>query len=927
MDKKYLISFLVTVKGGKVAMTQIRSIEKQIDKTGKTTKRATGMTGQFIKALKRVAIVVPVWFAFRQAMMAVFNTISQGVRYWVELESAIARASAVTSGAPEGMARAMEELRGLAETFARTHAGTSKEVIEAYYRMGTSGLTFRDAIMATIPAVTLAKGTYGDVAMTAKTVSAMYRLLGDNIEGVTTKQEKMRKIADVLARAWSDHEIEMNELAQAIANVGGQAKAFGLSMTELVAVLAVSHDALLKGGRSGRLFGRSLDELAQKLPAVEKELGKAFDPKRALDWFDILKELIDTFRKMGKTTPEIEKRLSKIFNIRSKRIIRAMVAMGERFNETLVDLQKNSKGMADALLEIRDNTPEVQLENMRDNFNMLIKDFVIGITRTDDFVEALKDVNKWLERMSLNATIAGAQLGEVGKGIKAVWRGLLAMTPKTKGEQIIESLFPFAALPKMMKRYQDELKKQGLETVVGAGAKAGEEWFDRRRARLEELEKQREEELKELEAQMNAEYEIDEAIKMRLQLQEDLINYRKLEILGYDEMQISQQKLLDYVDAVTESLKNQGIEVNKQKLLIAVLKQDWAEVLRITQAHVITEKELVNVAKMMNQVQLEQLNIRQRQREAIRGLYTSFAQADKYERNKLRRVMELMKLTPEQLAGRYRRDIEDRTLIDQYFSHFSKKGQEAVNDIRKSLWRLPDIEIFDESFPKTANEFWKVWTEGIPPALEDFRKQWRDIVSELKRADRGEATPILGADETKSKVEEHMRIWRQSFKDLGTEWTTELEGRMREIFTQMFSDATAQGIEEGSKRAIVTGGYGETWEETRIDWREVQRKRRARELGGAVMGELYSELFPSQALIPPEKLTAENIAEGVRRGMIEAERTRERRIEISIGDMTFTAEGETAEEIADSIGKQIKQKLLEDQRFQKRFADQTRKFM
>lgn len=616
MEKKYLVSFLATLKGDKAVVSSLNKIEQTTKKVSTAQKKGSLASADFIKALRRVAIVVPIWMTFRMVMMQVISTIRQGVKYWIELESAIARASAVTSGANMKMANAMQIVRNMAEDFARVHAGTSKEVIEAYYRMGTSGLKFRDAVLATIPAITLAKGTYGEVAVTAKTVSAIYRLLGDNIKGTNTQQEKMVKISDVLARAWSDHEVEMGEMAQGIANVGGQAKAFGLTMTQMIAVLSVSSDALIKGGRGGRLFGRSLDEMAQKLPAVEKELGRTFDPKQALDWFGIFKELIDHFHALGKTTPEIEQSMSKIFNIRSKRILRAMVALGERFNETLIDLTENSEGMADGLLKIRDNTPEIQIENLRDNINMLVRDFIIGVTETDDFVTALQKINLQLEEMGLTATVAGAGISAFLGNVRAQWRVVLdAMKPPESGwEKALEAGIPFLKYQRMGARFTQNVMDVGDfggKDIEKEMDEAGKKWMERRLARLEKLRGKREEETQELEEQLETEYEIDSAIMMKIKLAKNLVDYKELELQGYNKVQLANQKVIDYVKAVVVSLEDGGLLVNEQSLLTAILAKNWAEVLKITQAHVITEKELVNVSKMVNNIEAERFKHRQ----------------------------------------------------------------------------------------------------------------------------------------------------------------------------------------------------------------------------------------------------------------------------------------------------------------------------
>lgn len=433
----YLIQIVADTAQGKAVVRSFDRIDRSAKRVQTRLPRATRRTNDFIKALRRVAIVVPVWFAFRRAMMATFATIQSGIQHWIELESAIARAQAVTTDATINIGTSMGRIRALAEQFALTHKGTAKDVVEAYFRMATSGLNFAESLEGAVPAVKLAIGTYGDVATTAKTVSAIFRLLGDRIEGVNTDGEKMARVADVLARAWQDNEFEMNEMAQAIANVGGQAKAFGLTMEQTIAVLATSSDALIKSGRAGRLFGLTLDDMVKNLDEVEQILGRTFDPAQPLNFFEILMDLIRTFRDAGRTTKEIEDALAGVFGRRARRQFRSIVALSETLDRNLETLATSADGAVDALLRLRDATPEAQLENFRENLAFLIAEFIRGAVGTDDFVTAMEQINRNLQDMSLSAGILGAQLTAIIQNLKAVFR-LGAVLPKAFGTRLGE---------------------------------------------------------------------------------------------------------------------------------------------------------------------------------------------------------------------------------------------------------------------------------------------------------------------------------------------------------------------------------------------------------------------------------------------------------------------------------------------------------
>ncbi|GAG90883.1 unnamed protein product, partial [marine sediment metagenome] len=90
-NKKVSASFKHTGKSAKALSAGVNRIKD-------TAKKSTPIMGQFVKALKRVAIVVPVWMLFRSAMMAVMRTISEGFKYWMEFNKAINKSRQVIHG-------------------------------------------------------------------------------------------------------------------------------------------------------------------------------------------------------------------------------------------------------------------------------------------------------------------------------------------------------------------------------------------------------------------------------------------------------------------------------------------------------------------------------------------------------------------------------------------------------------------------------------------------------------------------------------------------------------------------------------------------------------------------------------------------------------------------------------------------------------
>jgi hypothetical protein len=78
-----------------------KQIEETFTKIKPAAEKASTGMNDFFKAMKRALIVAPVWMLTRNAMMAVFNTISENVKFLIELETAMTRIKIVGKGTEE----------------------------------------------------------------------------------------------------------------------------------------------------------------------------------------------------------------------------------------------------------------------------------------------------------------------------------------------------------------------------------------------------------------------------------------------------------------------------------------------------------------------------------------------------------------------------------------------------------------------------------------------------------------------------------------------------------------------------------------------------------------------------------------------------------------------------------------------------------
>lgn len=441
-------SFIVSERGvgtltktfikDKVIWTEtFRGMSGQLEKTGEgfydmglKAKLSKTMVDDYIMAIKRVAIVVPVWMAARAAISAVSQVIRNGLQIYMDTESQLARAQRVTRGVTGDMEGAMALLSLKAREFTKTHSGMAKDVIEAYYRMSTAGHDFNKSLSASIPIVKLALSTGTDVGKVGESVAGIYNVLGDTIKGTNSEEEKMYKLVSILGRAYTEHQIEIDQVTAAIGTSGAMAKSFGLDLVDLVSVLSIAHDNLIKSSKAGTLFGRSLQDLAKNLPKVEAILGQQFKSNEPIKWFQVFLQLIEKFKRAGATTPEIYQKLSEIFGLVSKREVMILIRQFDKLKATHEDLNKVTEDYINNLSDVEDKILPRQLENLRKNLSYLIADFVTGVIGARDFASGLADINQELSRWSEGAELGGLMIGKFADALGRLGR-MLTLLPVT----------------------------------------------------------------------------------------------------------------------------------------------------------------------------------------------------------------------------------------------------------------------------------------------------------------------------------------------------------------------------------------------------------------------------------------------------------------------------------------------------------------
>ena len=384
--------------------------------TGQELKNLAPLTEQFVLALKRVAIVLPVWFAARQVIMAFTQTIQEGIKYLYDFNKAFTKASLVVHTA-DSLSKVTEKLRKDFTVLAKEVGESGTEIAKAFYRFGTLGIEQTKAWAGASASIRQAIATYGDMDAIARANALAISLLGDTLERNLTIQEKMNLLAAKQVVLWRTNLLESTEFAGAIERFLPTAKIFNLTIDQTIALLASLHSAGIRSTRAGRLLSTSFLKFAENLDKVAENLGIIV--KEGDDFFTsftkVLSVLSEIYKEThGRLNPALNRLFKEIFGgIRSRQVANALVSLNDVLKKNFETINTMGGTAIDKMQKLNELFNE-QYNVVIDSYSKLvdkmhqlrreigeefIKGFLKTLTGTTDERDAIKEVNKSLENI------------------------------------------------------------------------------------------------------------------------------------------------------------------------------------------------------------------------------------------------------------------------------------------------------------------------------------------------------------------------------------------------------------------------------------------------------------------------------------------------------------------------------------------------
>ncbi len=396
-----------TKDGFKKVGTSIRDIGERLE-------TSTPLMEQFVMALKRVAIVVPVWWTARQVMMNFINTIQDGIRYLYEMDKAFTKASLVVHTWGD-VNEVNERLKEGFKDLARTVGESSTTIATSFYRFGTLGIESSKAWLGAQASIKQAIATMGDIDTITRTNALAISLLGDTLGDYLPLEERLNFFTAKQVVLWRRNLMEANEFAGALERFLPTAKTLNLTLDQTLVLLATLHSGGLRASKAGRLLGTMFLKLVDNLGKVGRELGIVV--KRGEDTFTVLRKVLRAFYAEWKKTGghlsyELNRLFKQIFGgVRSQQVARALTVMHEVLEKNIDLINAEGIPTAEKVRRIMEEY-EKQLGKVVDSYHKvmdvhkelkrqlgeeLVKAFQQVITGSENHEEAIKRLNAFYE--------------------------------------------------------------------------------------------------------------------------------------------------------------------------------------------------------------------------------------------------------------------------------------------------------------------------------------------------------------------------------------------------------------------------------------------------------------------------------------------------------------------------------------------------
>ena len=781
-NKEYIIACHAMLKddaspGFKALMKNMNMMKDTADDTKKSTQSLDSIIQ---KAGMRALIVAPVWLALRSAMMLALSTISGMIQANIDLEDGLARIQTVMQGTSEEISAQMVGIKRTIIDTSLTTKVSIKDLAEAFYFLKTSALTVEEAMAGFQPLVNIITGTNVKAQEASRGLAGMYNTLGKSLGDNMTLQEKMTKISDVLTYTYAKQDVEMGELIAGYGKLVPYLVGLDDSFTDVVTTIGFLNTHLLRGARAGTLTGQAIINMTKSSKELASIFGITFDSNKPMGFLKTL-DLIQ--KKMGDTsqiTTAQSEAIAKISATRGGVPIRLLLGNYDEFKKALEDANDNVDGFAKKIADIKMETTTGQMGKMSNALAVLTNDYVTGATSGEGYIVFLKQLNELLitlrtpikrlgqewgffitnmQRVSFAGLLASALGGAKFKDLKppVSWRTYLKETEEIakniekqakidaetlkSAEKISSDVTDFKINNQKMyeetlKHTYDIMKANGANELDIQKAKVDE--FVRAENHLSKIDELTKQITETTELQKSAVGETYYDLQGRIVLLQQEFNTEMQiqtirENYGSDaDYQLAKQKeenelLLEqikYRKQITDNMRSVGLD------LLKTMGTNEAQIITMKMQELDLDRQKMGEGAYLAQMEALRLSriqaivsekLKERQMQA--SLILDYQKADEFERARIRRIIELRKLSVSEVEKQYEKSPYDAKIIESNLSKFSVEVQDAITKAFAEKYGFDYTDVND-IIGDTARE--------QNPQIDENNQALRDLTEILK---------------------------------------------------------------------------------------------------------------------------------------------------------------------------------------------------
>ena len=339
--------------------------------TANTTGLTTGLTkasaqvtafsnGVQAKMAKNSAAIAGMGKAFVAMNAIVAGALIISISRFAKFDKAMKQSTAVSKVTAEQY----KQMSKMAEDASIEFNIAADKTAEAFYFLGSAGLTAKEQIQAFRTSILLAKAGVMEIGESTE-------ILVDIMRGFDIPFTRISEVADMLTMGFISATTTLSQLGEAMKYVAGYAATTHNNLQDMVAVLGIFASVGIKGSMAGTSLRRALKNLAAPTSGVRKELDKYVDvydsaTGKMKSFVTILSELVPELEKVSEE--ERNMAISSIFGARAITGMSKLISKGSDYIKEFAQDIENSGGTAQ---RIADNQMSAFTEQLGKTFKIL----------------------------------------------------------------------------------------------------------------------------------------------------------------------------------------------------------------------------------------------------------------------------------------------------------------------------------------------------------------------------------------------------------------------------------------------------------------------------------------------------------------------------------------------------------------------------